>query len=395
MLARFVVALLVVSSVGTACTNQESFTNLNPDGPPAIAEVRLKESYTNAASPTTFLSRRVFGFGTFPDATADVDHPVTSASASGQSLRIIMDELLLGNRLEEVQCRAQVDEDAFSSVPDGATPDDIAACAVNTDSLKLSCKGDHAVCICHNAAGCLVGTNTVAEGDPVGVLDVNSDGAADNTSFKAGAVGIRCGAIDVPIDLDMSYWNPSGDQQVPAMGGYDALGPAIVLVPKGGSVPTNSTCGLTFSSDVLDKQGNKVCAPPEGRPASCAGAIDDCQASLMCTPGDMSAFSFKTEGLRVTILGVTDGATGVSGTMPIFANANAPLAADVITKVTITPAPPADFVISQPMPAQIKFTPGATPLTSGVTYTITFPVTVTDTYGQPLPAPVTVSFTIA
>jgi Bacterial Ig-like domain len=390
MSARFWIALVVVSSVGTACTTQESFTNLNPDGPPAIAEVRLKETYTNVTSPTTFLARRVFGFGTFPDATSDLDHDVTSASASGQSLRIIMDELLLGNRLEEVQCRGQVDDDAFSSVPDGATPDDIAACSVNSDALKASCHGDHAVCICQLDAGC----GDVAKGDPVGVLDVNNDGAADNTSFKRGAVGIRCGTIDVPIDLDMSYWNPSGDQQVPAEGGYDALGPAIVLVPQGGNVPTNATCGLTFSVDVLDKQGFAVCTPPAGRPASCSGAIDDCQAGLDCTAGDVSAFTFKSEGLRITVLGVSDGATNVSATTPIFANANAPLAAASIAGVTITPAPPADFTITQPMPAQIKFTM-TTPLAAATTYTLTFPVTLTDTFGQPLPAPYTLSFTTA
>jgi hypothetical protein len=391
MSARIWIALVVVGLVGTACTTQESFTNLNPDGPPAVAEVRLKETYTNANSPTTFLSRRVFGFGTFPDATSDLDHDVTSASASGQSLRIIMDELLLGNRLEEVQCRAQVDDDAFSAVPDGATPDDIAACSVNSDSLKASCQGEHAVCICHITGGC----GTVAEGDPVGVLDVNNDGAADNTSFKAGAVGIKCGAIDVPIDLDMSYWNPSGDQQVPAMGGYDALGPAIVLVPKGGIVPTNISCGLTFSKDVLDKQGFAVCTPPAGRPASCSGAIDDCQDGLNCTAGDVSAFSFSTEGLRVTVLGVVDGATNVSATTPIFANANAPLDPASIAGVTITPPPPGtDFTITQPMPAQIKFTP-TTPLAAATTYTLTFPVTLTDTFGQPLPAPYSISFTTA
>ena len=395
MLARIGIALLVVSSIGTACTDQDSFTNLNPDGPPALAEVRMKETYTDATNPSTFLSRRVFAFGTFPGATADIDHAVTSASATGQSMRIIMDELLQGNRLEEIQCRAQVnDTDALSLVPDGATPDDIAACSVNADSLEVSCHGDHAVCLCNIATGC----GGIAMGHPVGVLDVNNDGAPDNTTFKAGAVGIRCGAgaaaIDVPIDLDMSYWNPSGDQQVPAMGGYDALGPAIVLVPKGGNVPTNATCGLTFSADVLDKQGVAVCAPPAGRPASCSGAIDDCQAGLMCTPGDVSAFSFKTEGLRVTVLGISDGATNVSASTPIFANANAPLAPATIASITITPAPPVDFAITQPMPAQVKFTP-TTPLAAATTYTITFPVTLTDTFGQPLPAPITLSFTTA
>jgi hypothetical protein len=393
MLARFGIALAIVSSVGTACTDQASFTNLNPDGPPALAEVRLKETYMDTTGST--LPRRVFGFGTFPDATSDLDHPVTSAAPTGQSLRIIMDELLVGNSLEEIQCRGQVDNDAFSSVPLGATPDDIALCAVNTDALKASCHGDHAVCICQLDMGCPSGTTTVPKGEPVGVLDNNNDGAADNTSFKAGAVGIKCGSIDVPIDLDQSYWNPSGDQQVPAMGGYDALGPAIVLVPTGGFLPTNLKCGLTFADDVVDKQNNRVCAPPAGRPASCTGAIDDCSKDLECTPGDVSAFQFTSEALKLTVLAIVNGATGVNGANPIFINANAPVDLNSIQTITLSPAPLAgtfDITLATASKIKINFT---TPLTPATMYTLTIPTTVTDTFGQALPAPITITFTTA
>jgi hypothetical protein len=347
----------------------------------------------------------VFGFGTFPDATADMDHPVTSASATSQALRIIMDELLVGNSLEEVQCRGQVDSDAFSAVPLGATPDDIALCSVNSDALKQSCHGDHAVCICQLDAGCISGTTMVPKGDPVGVLDNNNDGAADNTSFMAGAVGIRCGTIDVPIDLDQSYWNPSGDQQVPAMGGYDALGPAIVLVPTtnnpaivppiGGTLPTNLKCGLTFADNVVDKQNNRVCAPPAGRPASCVGAIEDCSADLECTPGDVSAFQFTTEPLRLTVLGLTDGATGVNGANAITISANAPLDVNSIQNVTLSPAPaPGTFTIMLTTAKQIKIT-FTTPLTPATMYTLTIPSTTTDSFGQGAPMPTTIHFTTA
>jgi len=390
MLARFGIALAIVSSIGTACTDQSSFTNLNPDGPPALAEVRLKETYQDSGSSTTFLSRRVFAFGTFPSATADQDHPVTTASVTGQSLRIIMDELLVGNMLEEVQCRGPVDDDAFSSVPLGATPDDIAACSVNSDALKNSCQGPHAVCICQIDGGC----GAIAKGDPVGVLDVNSDGAADNTSFKAGAVGIQCGSISVPIDLDQSYWNPSGDQQVPAAGGFDALGPAVILAPKGGLLPTHITCNLTFADNVVDKQGNKVCAPPAGRPASCDGKLEDCPQDLECTPGDLSAFTFSTDSLRVNVLGITDGAMNVNATNPIFANANAPLDPATAANITITPAPPGGFTTTLTMSSQVKFT-FTTPLAANTMYTITFPTTLTDSFGQGLTAPITIHFTTA
>ena len=53
-----------------------------------------------------------------------------------------MDELLVGNALEEIACRAVVDDDAFARVPLGATPDDIAKCTVAQDVLKARCIGD-------------------------------------------------------------------------------------------------------------------------------------------------------------------------------------------------------------------------------------------------------------
>src|SRR6185503_14798536 len=82
-----------------------------------------------------------------------------------------------------------------------------------------------------------------------------------------------------------SYWNPSGNQQKPAQGGFDALGPAIVLVPLD-SLPTGSECGLTFSPDVVDKDGNQICAPPDG------------DITQGCTPGDTSAFRFSIQPLK-------------------------------------------------------------------------------------------------
>ena len=237
-----------------------------------------------------------------------------------------------------------MDADAFDSVPLGATPDDIAKCSVASDSLKATCSGPHAVCLCHLDGGC----GTVAKGDPVGVLDVNQDGAADNTSFKQGAVGIKCGQIDVPIDLDMSYWNPSGDQQVPAMGGFDALGPAIVLAPAGGTLPTNIACSLVFAPDVLDKQGVAVCAPPDGRPPECeqwppplnGSKTAACEAKFKCNPGDMASFSFNVEPLVISVQGLADNDINVDPAQPIFSNVNASIDVATLANVTHHPGAP-------------------------------------------------------
>lgn len=379
---------IAVLAVLGGCTNTDSFTDLKPEGPPEILQVRLLETYQD--STMRFVPRRVFAFGSHPMASDDDAHPVLTASANNQRLRIVVDELLIGNELEEVACRAPVDDDAFDVVPLGATPDDIAACAVPGDSLSGSCKGPKAVCLCHLDAGC----GGIAKGEPVGVLDVNQDGSADNTSFRSGMVGIVCEGQDVPIDLDMSYWNPSGDQQVPAQGGFDELGPAIVLVPRDGALPTHRTCGLTFSDKVVDKQGETVCAPPAGRPRECDPTLSGaaCEAGLACSAGDVSAVSFKVESLRFRV-SVTDGATGVDPAIEIVGDANARISAASLSNITVTGgAVNPVFTIVSPLPTQWKIT-FAAPLAAATPYVLTIPTSVTDSFGQGSPAPTVIHFT--
>jgi hypothetical protein len=383
-----VVALLS----GAACTDLDSATNLHPEGPPMIQQVRMKEMYTDAGGN---IQERgpLFAFGTHKLVeSADQAHPVTSAKAVENNLRVIMDELLVGNYLEEINCREQVDEDSYDTVPVGATPDDIAKCAVPKDVLKGSCKGDHTVCMCKLDTGCGV-NGEIKKGEPVGVLDVNQDGAADQHRMIQGSVGLRCGTIDVPIDLLKSYWNPSGDQQVPAMGGFDALGPAIVLVPSVPSgapsgtlpfYPTNTTCNLTFAPSVVDKQGNQVCAPPDG------------DITKSCTPGDVSAFSFKVEPLavRAGMSSIQDGDTGVSRTGSVNLKFSAPIAAATLGAVTMTEGTNAftGFTATQPYPDTITLTWTGVGLAANQDYTIHIGSTLADLYMQPIPMPVNISF---
>src|ERR1043166_832944 len=185
-----------------ACSDETSATDLHPEGPPMVEQVRIKELYS--IGNVSGLERVVFGFGTHPDATDTDAHPVTTASPTGNKLRIIIDELLRGNNLEEIACRSVVDDDIYARVPLGTTPDDVARCAVSKDVLPTRCPGSnpHSVCICANDAGCPQMDGTVTpKGQSVGVLDLDLDGAADNTRFIQGAVGIRCGTNAVPIDL--------------------------------------------------------------------------------------------------------------------------------------------------------------------------------------------------
>jgi hypothetical protein len=379
----------VLASFATAaCTTDSSATDLHPEGPPMIEQVRLVEIAPVAGDPRA--AQTVFAFGTHPLATADDAHPVGNAAAEGNRLRIIFDELLRGNNLEEIQCRAVVDEDAFARVPIGATPDDIARCAIEQDALASRCPGSNplSVCICRNAAGCAVTrpdrtVELVAQGDPVGVSDVDRDGAADLTRFIAGAVGITCGTIDVPIDTGSSYWTPSGSQQKPTQGGFDSLGPAIVLVPQN-PLPTGATCALRFASDVVDKDGIGVCAPPDG------------DITAGCTPGDTAAFKFTVESLvAFASSAVSTGQSRTDGVTILF---NAPVDIASVAGITVTEAPATSYTQFMVVAGQaadqivIRWT-AIGGLAAGTQYTVTVPTTVTDTYGQPLEQSTRFTFT--
>jgi hypothetical protein len=391
---RIWVAATLLCVAGMACTNLESATNLNPEGPPMIRQVRLTEHRRDASG--SIQESAVFAFGTH-DQAAMRDYPtlgansMTTVAVVEQKFRIVVDELLVGNYIEEIACRAPVDDDAYDFVPLGTTPDDIAKCAVAKDVLPRSCPGslEHAVCICKIEGGC----GDTPQGGPVGILDVNQDGAADDTRMINGAFGIQCGDINVPLDLNNSYWNPSGDQNVPAMGGFDALGPAVVLRPTTnttppipGVMPTNSRCHLTVAPDVVDKQNNGLCAPPEG------------DIDRSCASGDLSAFEFMTAALTVSLVSPMDGEAGVDRLSPVVISASAPLALGTLGAITMKVGTMAftGFTVTAQDSKTIRLGwTSATGLAANTTYTITVSTALTDIYNQPLVTPVTWTFTTA
>ncbi len=413
MSQRFFLACVAFSSFAVvACTDTESATNLHSSGPPPIEQIRMLEDPLGSTEAT------VFGFGWFPGVTEDIAHQVTSASATDQKLRIIMGKLLLGNYLQQVQCTVPVRTDfdgtptAYDMVPVGATPDDVAKCTQST-VVATTCTGPLATCLCQLDAGC--GPDMIPKGTAVGITDTNNDGAADTMRFTPGAVAIDCTGnasgdhIPVPTDLVNSYWNPSGFQQAPfscAMPPcYDELGPAIVLQPVGVGmpatpmVPTNSTCHLVFSPDIVDKSNTQVCAAPDGRPPECDNVnLDQCKLDQACTPGDVSAFSFQTEPLQVAIVDFADGDTGVSrtATVTVQTHNKVPLDPGSIANLTITDSTGAGVAytvtMTQSNVLKINWT-GPTGLAANTMYIITFKTTFADFYHQGLPAPVVVHFT--
>ncbi len=260
-------ALPAVLAVGCT-TDSDSPTELNPAGPPMIRQVIMTEQVTTSTGGTT--NSPALAFGDHPDFDkyyADDDRRVTNATVgSAQRIRVVVDELLIGNYLEEIQCR----DGSYQSVPEGATPDDVANCAVQADLLPALCVGEHAVCL--------------GPDGPIGVMDEDENGSADDTQFIDGAVTLNCDGIDVPISRINTFYQPSGNQQVPAGGGFNAIGPAVIIGPTTG-LPTSSDCAIDFDDTVVDKDHFRICAPPDG------------DISMDCDEGDTSLVTFGTQAL--------------------------------------------------------------------------------------------------
>lgn len=410
----------------SACTDTDSTTNLNPAGPPMLRQVRLNHRVFDANGNSQ--TRRVFGFGSHELASVNENQSglVTDALVVNNTFRLIFDELLVGNNLEEIACRAPVRtsardplvQEAFSRIPTGATPDDVARCAVADDALPVSCGGPTAMCLCEipdAEGGCASLTGVpIKFGQPVGVADINQDGGADDTRFIDGAITWNCtganGPIEVPVNLDNTYWQPSGDQNKPAMGGFDALGPAIVLSgggvdstgrDHGSTLPSNASCTLQFAETVVDKTGIQVCAPPDG------------DITQDCSPGDMSEFHFETEILEWIPISFQNAAMGVPRNGPMIIATTTPLLDTTVIKANITITEdtgggPQPFTAFTPALNMSKTTvlfnldidgdgtpnePNVDVLAPNATYTITLSQSITDSYDQPHPSVRVFTFT--
>ncbi len=378
-----VAAVLIAGTLSLACSEKDSSTDLHPEGPPMVQQVFVQEKVT---SGTAVREKFQLAFGDHPEIPLPDEDPVNgddrvvnNAVARGTAkLRVIFDEILEGNSLEELKCA----DGTFSPVPRGATPDDIKDCS-GPDLTKC-------VAVCIGASG------------PVGVLDENEDGAADDLRMRdyAGctptngipcelAVSVMCGDQMMPLDREQSYYNPSGNQLLPAVDfpqNINGLGPALVLVPLDG-MKTGAACTLTFREDVRDKDGEHVCAP-EG------GDID-----AGCNPGDTSRISFTVEPLALYGSAPEDGDIDVelSGADDLillqFIAAIDPDTLDAITLVDDMGDPvPFTLAVSPDDAAivNITVTGGYAPTTE---YTLTIGTGLTDKYGGPLPEAITITFT--
>lgn len=409
--SRWVILSLAAASIA-GCEVPETTTGLNPEGPPQLQQVFLSE-LTDAGGGVFRRTDGVLAYGYHPNVPngrtdlgefTDKTHPVTTATAENNKLRIVMDELLIGNYLEEIQCRERPDlglARSWSRVPEGTTPEDIANCAVSDDLLGQFCKGPHATCL-------------TADGTPIGVKDQDdnnvSDGAPDDTRLICGnpdpggsntclggtPVRLICGPFEVKLDFQLSFWQPAGNQLVPArQTPENSLGPAIILAPTGGLLPPSTTCHLEFNSDVTDKDYNQICASTklvDVQPTDEDGELGD------CTPGDLSAFSFGVESLRFDSSSPSRGSVGVPTTRRSFF-------IDVTAPIDITSATVANTVFMEGAGTRTDFTVTATGkritfnltaaapnLLPNTMYTISID-NLRDSFGGPIAGPLVLNFT--
>lgn len=362
-------AAMVALGATTGCTSdEETQTGLNPAGPPMVRQVFMSERVPNGNGG--FSNRVQLAFGDHPDIDRDTDdRQVTQAIAANNDIRIVFDELLVGNNIEEIGCA----DGTFSRVPPDADPDDIDKCSPP------------------NLQDC----TAVCQGPPVvGIIDEDEDGASDTRRMidygtNELAAQIVCDGVNIPMDPVQSFYQPSGNQQITAGPlGINSLGPAIVLVPTAG-IRTGSNCLVQFRPEVTDKDGEQVCAPPNG------DITQNCTA-----PGVDVAFG--TEALQLVDSDPRDAQANVtvtdsgSANKSLFVQFNAQIDPASMTAFTLTEDGTditGNVTVMVPQGGTLLTLEVAGGLAADADYVLTVDTNLADLYGGALPQTTTVSFT--
>ncbi|MBK9070727.1 MAG: Ig-like domain-containing protein [Myxococcales bacterium] len=399
---------LAMACGAASCSDLSSPTELRPEGPPMIRQVYITEAVPVG---NAFVNRRAqlafgdhflkIGCDSDEDAIECDNRTGENATAdASQAIRVVFDELLIGNALEEIACAGIVDEDNYDSVPLGATPDDIARCAGKPDEIKATCQGEYAVCVGSDPA------------NPVGILDDNDDFAADTRQFITSAVTITCDGIEVPLDSIGSYYYPSGNQQPPSFGAditssILSMGPALVLRPSLG-LPTDATCTFAFDETVTDKQGELPCAADVFETYDeflvDAGAAPNTnewlEQDFSCSsPDNLGEISFSTDVWRVSNQSVLNNATGVARNITISLTLTiAPDPDTLAAGVTLREVGGADVAVTitpnATEPRTFLVDPNAT-LDATEEYELVFDSDLKNIFGQSFVGPFSLTFTTA
>src|SRR5262245_14509299 len=112
---KFAIATMAVGWGSAGCSDRQVQTELEPEGPPVIKQVFMSARVDVGSGVQRTLVQ--LAYGSHPDVNDDesiddigvVNGPVLAGLARANEIRVVFDELLVGNYLEEIACASCVD----------------------------------------------------------------------------------------------------------------------------------------------------------------------------------------------------------------------------------------------------------------------------------------------
>jgi len=359
---RFV-SLAAVTTLGlVGCSDPDTNTELRPEGPPEVLQVFVIDN--DDVSKLAYGEHpEINDLDGDPDTTpfyADHAGPVNAAFITGNKIRIILDELLIGGTIEQFACACW--HHPAPTFPAGTPP----GCTTRGFAF-----GDREVDV-NQCSTCEDDLDT-----PVNETGKCADYNFDETPDRSFLIGdentgtsvftVTCDGTQIPIPVENGgFWQPSGNQLIPTAINIDALGPALVVLPP--ALRSDADCTIEISSTVTDKDGLPVEWPS-------------------------GAFSFHTEVMTVASTQPANGQTNVDVTLTeISVGFNTDVDPDTADFLIVREAVSGTEVLGTGAvdpadPSSIIFTLDAgESLQPNTEYEIVIPTTILDAFGGAFPA---------
>lgn len=196
------------------------------DGPPEVLQVFVtSEPADDLASGLTLAYGQHFELN---GGVAAIGVRATAVPRTGARFRIVVDQLLAGDTIEEYACAGG-----------GFVPLGRKVCA--------DCRDDPST-LDDEAGRC---------------VDLNGDRIPDNGRIVGDVATIRCGSfLYTTLSGDGAY-EPWGNQLSSGALGVAGIGPAIVIEPSV-TLPADADCTLNVIGRITDKQGEELIWPAAG-----------------------------------------------------------------------------------------------------------------------------------
>ena len=286
-----------------------------------IEQVRVERD-TDRYADTIVDDKRASSRSARCRAPPTIEHSVTSAVAPTGNVRIVIDELLVGNALEEIACRASVaDGRVRQRCRSARRPTTSRSARSRRTCSRPTCNGRPRGLHLPAHGGCIVGRDRSRRASR------SACSTSTRTARPTTSASSRRGRHQVRLDRrsrstsPTSYWNPSGDQQPPAHGWLRGARPGDRASPR------RAACRRTTSAACRSARRRRQA----GHPGLRAG---ERRRHAGCTPGDVGAFKFKTNRDALRRRRRSRTRERRQRTQPLIFGANAPIAGDLAHRVT-------------------------------------------------------------